>query len=407
MSGLPENIGILAFVPDVYGGYPMSRHHILRRLSRRWKVLWVSYPVYWLPALRGQVDFERRGLQKVSERLWCYAPRVPADYIREYSGRGLGQRLSRQYAACWDKLFVRKIKHLLRRMDIDEVILYIWRPEFEKYMEEFSELFTCYHIVDEYSFNPEADEPISAREMSLLKNADVVFIHSKTLMQKKGHINPNTHYVPNGVEFSRFRRGISRATGEPSDISSIPRPRIGYMGYIKRHIDLPLLCSIAEARRDWSIVLVGPVREYHHDIKDDVAALKRQPNVHFLGGKPASDVPLYVDAFDVSLMPYQQTQYTKYIYPLKLHEYLACGKPVVATPLPNLQAFSDVLYFAENADQWVQAIDQALGENDPDLKVRRVRVARENSWDSRVEKIASIFDEAVEDHYQHIAPGMV
>jgi glycosyltransferase involved in cell wall biosynthesis len=86
---------------------------------------------------------------------------------------------------------------------------------------------------------------------------------------------------------------------------------------------------------------------------------------------------------------------------LKLHEYLACGKPVVATPLPNLREFADVLYFAEDTSQWVQAIEQALGETNPELRTRRQSVARENSWDSRVHTIIRLFDKNLDGHVRY------
>src|SRR5690606_34584331 len=144
-----KKVGILAFVPDLYTGYPMSRHHILNGLSQVWKVLWVSPPLYWLPTLQGHVYPKGRGVHKISERLWSYAPLIPADYADHYSRKGIAQSLFRQYAKIWDRLFIRKVQHLLHSMSVEDVILYIWRPEFGKYVGKFSEILTCYHIVDE------------------------------------------------------------------------------------------------------------------------------------------------------------------------------------------------------------------------------------------------------------------
>ena len=92
-------------------------------------------------------------------------------------------------------------------------------------------------------------------------------------------------------------------------------------------------------------------------------------------------------------MCYRNTEYTKYIYPLKLHEYLACGKPIVATPLKNLKDFKDVLYFADGQEDWIENIQRCLDEQNKELVQKRIAVARENSWDARVEEILSIFQE--------------
>jgi len=275
-------------------------------------------------------------------------------------------------------------------MGMQRTILYVWRPEFAEQVDLIPHDLLCYHIDDEYSFSPDKDVPIGSDEMKLLRQADLVFIHSRTLMEKKGHVNPNTHYVPNGVDFDLYRAATESTDPEPDDLRPIPHPRIGYVGYVKRHIDLPMLLELARTRRDWSLVLVGPVRDEHADIGADVAALRREPNVHFLGARPARDLPFYTRGFDVCLMPYRQTNYTRYIYPLKLHEYLACGKPVVAAPLENLREFADVLRFAVTPPEWVARIDEALGESDSRFTEDRVAVASRQDWTARAETIAAL-----------------
>lgn len=382
-------IGILAFVPDLWGEQRQSRHHVLEGLSKHYKVLWVSPPTYveqWRSEGISQ-SLAGRGLCKVSDRLWAYAPRIPADYKPRYEKSGFIAASFRKFNAIWRAAQVRKIKGLLRQMGVEDIILYIWRPEFHQTLGCFNEKLMCYHIDDEYSFNPVDDQPISNEELKLIKAADTVFIHSKTLLEKKGHINPNTHCVPNGVDFEHYRRVIESGSPEPDDLEGIPHPRIGYMGHIKRHIDLALLRSLAEARPEWSIVLVGPVRKSHEEIMGNIEAMQALPNVHFLGGKPAAELPQYVNGFDVALMPYRKTPYTHYIYPMKMHEYFACGKPVVATELENLKEFSDVLEFAEQPDQWILAIEKVLTHFTNDQRERRIELANKNGWSVRVRTV--------------------
>jgi len=281
-------------------------------------------------------------------------------------------------------------------MGIERVVLYLWNPAFHWTMGEFNEIATWYHIDDDYAHDPERDHPIGDDEMKLLKGADAVFIHSRTLMRKKGSINPNTHYVPNGVDFELYQSAMRDTSPLPSELSAIPGPRIGYTGHIKQHLDLDLVRTIAEARPDWSLVLVGPVRRQHPDVARAVEQLQRLPNVHLLGRKPYDTLPHYVRGFDVCLMCYKKTHYTKYIYPMKLHEYLACGKPIVSTPLENIMEFGDVLHFADEPTAWVAEISAALSDPAEELVDRRVGVARRNSWASRVDRIWEQAGESVE-----------
>lgn len=388
---MANRTGIVAFTPDLWGDLWQPRHHVARGLSEDFKVLWVS-PLWYVETWRNQgvkAIGRRNGLEKVSQNLWTYAPRLPADYKRSYVKSGLVPTLFRRYNVWWKKAYAAKVRQLARSMGMERIVLYVWRPEYAEYIDLIPHDLLCYHIDDEYSFNPERDEPVSDAERDLLEKADLVFIHSKTLMAKKGHINPNTHQVPNGVDFELYRRVIDQGLPEPPGLAAIPHPRIGYMGHIKRHLDLPLLLEIAKSRPEWQLVMIGPVRENHEDIKDDVAALKRQPNVHFLGGKDATELPRYVNGFDVGIMPYRHTNYTKYIYPLKMHEYFACGKPVISTRLENIEEFAHVIRFAESPREWIEAIGDALREatSDGSAPEKRIQVAQENSWGNRVDAV--------------------
>lgn len=401
--------GILAFVPDLWDAPWQSRHYILSGLARRYKVLWISPPTYWsaLRTGRGRDLFSGRGLKIVSNSLWVYAPLVPADYKRgpwEKGGwRGAPAWIFRRYNTAWRAAHVFRIRRLLDRMGVDQVILYVWRPEYRWALGSFSEALSCYHIDDEYSFNPSRDMPTSEEEATLLQNADLVFIHSRTLMRKKGTVNPNTHYIPNGVDFDLYRQALQSDEGAPKDLAAIPTPRIGYVGYIKRHIDLPLLLELARRRRDWSLVLIGPIRREHSELHDIIARLQAEPNVHFLGGKPAAWLPRYINGLDVCLMPYRKTAYTHYIYPMKMHEYFACGKPVVATELENLKEFADVLEFAEGPAEWTAAIERCLRDFTDADRNRRIEVASENRWAVRVERVAEEIGRLVRKNDERVA----
>ncbi len=388
---------IAAFVPDLWDDSWQSRHHVLEGLSKYFKVLWLSPPLYWESCLRGGLrkNVSQRGIKRISDDFWAYAPVLPADYKAKYVRRGLVPWCFHRYHDLWKKRYISKVGRLLRRMGAGRVILYIWRPEYAEYVGRFGEAVACYHIDDEYTFDPSGQMPMSEEEENLLRRSDLVFIHSRSMLEKKGRINPNTHYIPNGVNFDAFRRVMETETSEPNILRNVTSPRIVYIGYVKRHLDFPLILDMARARRDRSIVIVGPVRQEHSDIADDIERLRKEANVHFLGGVPHDQIPAILKWCDVCILPYRRTEYTKHIYPLKLHEYLACGKPVIATSLDNLREFSDVLRFADGSDEWTAAIEHALENSDETLVDRMISVARENAWPSRVQAIASLFEESL------------
>jgi glycosyltransferase involved in cell wall biosynthesis len=281
---------------------------------------------------------------------------------------------------------MRQAKRLLEDRGARRTILYLWRPNLEFGLDAVPHDLSCFHIDDEYTFS-NVELPLSEQERRVVTRVDQVIIHSPALLEKKGHLNPHTAHVPNGVDYAAY----SAPTVEPDDLRAIPHPRIGYVGVIKTQLDLPLVARLAARHPTWSFVFVGPV----HVQGEVVEALVRLHNVHFLGAKPVSALPAYTQHVDVCMMCYAVNDYTKYIYPLKLHEYLATGRPVVGTPIRSLQGFSDVVTLASSTDEWSQALQQALAPEAtaPAITTARRRVAQEHDWDRLVTIIARTFCE--------------
>jgi glycosyltransferase involved in cell wall biosynthesis len=265
----------------------------------------------------------------------------------------------------------------LRRAGARRILLYVCRPEFAYALDVMPEAPVCYHIDDEYTFS-DTDLPIPPDEERLLRRADQVFIHSPALLEKKGRYNPRTLFVPNGVDYSAY----STPAPEPEDLRPIPHPRAGYVGVVKRQLDFELLLTLARRHTDWSWVLVGPSR-FLSDKAPLVDQLARLPNVFLLGGRPAETLPAYTQHFDVGMMCYEITGYTNFIYPLKLHEYLACGRPVVGTPIRSLLDFAHVVALARTPDEWSAALSACLSAaaNTPEAIEARRAVARKHDWD--------------------------
>lgn len=371
----PE-VGVVAFVPEEWGGAWLSRHQVLTRLAGYFHVVWAEPARSWRELVLGGGKPANRShpSETFPEGFSLYQPE-----------RWFPQFDRPAWLASWTAVErARRGEALLRRRGCKIIIYYLWRPSFDHVLESGSYDLSCYHIVDEYSFSS-TELPLTDREIQLIKRVDQVFIHSPALMERKGHFNPHTLFVPNGVDY----RAFAAHQEEPGDLRAISHPRIGYIGVIKSQLDLRLLLVLATRHVEWSFVFVGPKNSLGTDVPL-VEELSQLPNVHFLGHKPIEIACTYPQHMDVCLLPYKTNDYTKYIYPLKLHEYLAGGKPIVGTPIRSLLDFSHVIKLANTPEEWSRAISESLtlnGASRDQIHMRR-NIAKQVDWGTLVHGIA-------------------
>lgn len=370
--------GVIALVPDAWRDVVMPRHQVLGRLARRFPVVWIDPPAgwrsYWLP---GADRFLHRrdwtsplpGLTVLQPGMLLPAVHRPA-WLRRAT---LAGRL-------------RWAKRRLLAEGVADIVLYLWRYQFAEALDLCEHALSLYHIDDEYSFS-DLDVPNAPRELALIGRVDQVIVHSSALMGKKGGVNPHTVLVPNGVDYTAF----SSPRDEPADLRPLPRPRLGYVGVIKKQLDLALLARLAKARPGWSVAMVGPIGNVAGK-ENALAELRSLPNVHFLGAKPVHDLPAYAQHIDVCLMCYEVNGYTRYIYPLKLHEYLAGGQPVVTSAIDAVLEHADVVTVARSEDDWFAGIERALEPSssaERAVQLRRAR-ARRYDWDLLAGQVADL-----------------
>jgi glycosyltransferase involved in cell wall biosynthesis len=198
------------------------------------------------------------------------------------------------------------------------------------------------------------------------------------------------HVVPNGVRDEWIHRPPGAT---PEILRSLPRPWMGYVGAIFSYLDFELLRATARAVPDGSLILVGPVRD-----AGAAERLRREPNVHLLGPRPQAEVPDFIGAFDVCLCPFRVGDVRRAVNPLKVYEYLAAGRPVVATPLESLaqEPVARVIRFAEGTDAFVAAVRAALAEDarDPRGAAARREAVRPYAWETLSERVAMILEAA-------------
>jgi glycosyltransferase involved in cell wall biosynthesis len=335
--------------------------------------------------------------REVEDPPWDEAQRAPNGFIVYGQDRRFPRFFRPDFLANFTaRGRLRHARRMLTRLGCRRVVLYIWRPEFVGALDMVGHDLTCYHIDDEYTFSP-VEQPIDPREKELISRADQVFIHSKALWEKKGHLNPRSMMVPNGVDYTAY----ATPAEEPGDVAPIPHPRIGYVGRVKKQLDFQLMKALVERHGNWSFVFVGP-HEALGDQAGIVKELSEMKNVHMLGGKPVNALPAYTQHLDVCVMCYEMNDYTKFIYPLKLHEYLAAGRPVVGSPISSLEEFRGTIALAGSADEWSKALREALAPES--LGSRRVEarraVAKRYDWDVLVHGVARVIAERLGKEYR-------
>ena len=252
---------------------------------------------------------------------------------------------------------------------------------------------TIYYCIDDLAASSPGARRIAASERQLFEQADLVFVTSEKLRERAARASRHVHLFPFGVNFERFDRVRHAPAPAPPDLQALARPVVGYLGGLHQWVDQELIAAVAARMPEATFALVGPAQM-------DVSILERCPNVRLLGQRAHDVVPAYVKGFDVGIVPYRVAEYTLNVYPTKLNEYLVMGIPVVATDLPEIRRFNaehgPVVAVASDADAFSTAIRHALNDSAPQDVARRVAVAHENSWESRIAAMNRLIDEALD-----------
>ena len=381
------DVGVVNLLAERWGGPWRSRHQILTRLSKFFNIVW-SNPA---PLVRKSLlSFSAGGPQIKSQ---MEGGGGISFYHPEWWLPTIGRPKILSKLTMQERL--RRARKILEEKKCKKFILLIWRPEYEPALDLIDYDVSAYRIDDEYTFS-EKEQAVGVQEKRLIMKVNQVLIHSPGLMEKKGHLNPQTRLSPNGVDYHMY----STPQEAPADLKSIPSPRIGYVGVLKKQLNLPLLYNLVKRHPEWSFVFVGPKGNLgeHRELLEELSFL---PNAYLLGDRPVSALPSYTQHLDVGLLCYKINDYTQYIYPLKLHEYLAAGLPIIGSPIRSLQEFGHLIQFARTPDEWSQAISDALHPNmhSQERMDARQAVARQYDWGKLTQNLAACLCEHLGQSY--------
>ena len=367
---------IVYFSTIAWEGAWQRFHHLASLLAEGNRLLYVE-PQLSLPGLIKHRQSPRklfRPLRRAGRSLWVLF--VPAIFPR----LGRGWWLAQANRAVLGEA----VQRAVRELGFHRPIVWInWPPAVGLASIANPEL-VCYDCADEFSAMPNAPAGIEQDEERLLREADIVFVCSQRLFEAKRRLCHNLHLVPNAADYEHF---ASPSPPAP-ELARLGRPIIGYVGSLAPWVDYGLLRFLAQSRPRWTLLLVGPVEA-------DISALRGLENVRPLGRRPYAQLPSYVSGFDVALIPFRVNRLTEHVNPVKLYEYLAAGKPVVATPLPELRAFSQVVRIADSREAFLEAIEEAIADKSGARIAERQSLARQHTWRARIGQVSGLLEEAL------------
>lgn len=395
---------VLYFAVELWSDIAKRNQCLIRELSKDDAVasaLYVNPPVsssindvikgHFIPSHLGQ----DRGLHwkalcgrltdQVSEKIWTYTGSQKTLPLTRFARVQRWEFLNRINIS----LYCAFIRRFLNRLPGQELVVWLSHPFHAFAIGAFPDrALLVYDWMDDWEqfeiLPVENPKILSDLNQRTLQEADVVFAVSQRLWQRAKAINRNAFLVPNATKYELFSTATPK---EPAAaMESIRSPRIGYFGNIGDRVNFSLLRRVAEMRPDWSIVMIGPVWPHKSESARWLDAL---PNVHFLGPQPYQTLPMFLQGFDVCIIPHTCDALTASMDPIKLYDYLASGKPIVCTPVAGVERFADVLYIAETPAQFVRCLEKALQENGA-LSEQRLQYARENTWQKRAGQVLEI-----------------
>lgn len=356
--------------------YIKSTIELLKQLSKDHRVIMIDYhytikdlffnkisPVKQISGVGSRVRMIQTEYGQIE--LISTSPVIPINWIKN-------KKLFHFMAKVNSRLIGKTIKKQLTKLGVqDYTLINAFNPIYGFFMKDiFKPLKTIYYCYDEIAATQWSSKHGATYEQAYIPMVDEVICTSSTLKAHKQEFAKEVKFIPNGVNLDIFLATDKEITNGKT---------IGYIGAIDNRIDFELIDYCAKTLSDHHFQFFGP-------IKTEIPILPA--NVTFLGSVDQSKLPEKIEQFDVCLIPFVKTQLTEAIYPLKINEYLAMGKPVVTTHFSDLSDFKKVAEIAESKEDFLKAIKRSIRYNSR-LKVQdRIEFAKGNSWENRAQEFA-------------------
>ncbi len=380
-----SQFAIIYFGNDWTAENRTSSHHVAEHLAKRTSVLYVDSPGLRAPKANGR-DLKKicrkllsvtRRPQRVGEHFWhICVPQIP--FPRRPLVRRINKRLGK---------FL--VKRALKSLGLTRTISWFAVPHPGFLANVFEEAAVVYYCIDDYAALPDVDaRAVSEMDRHLTRRADQVFVASSRMLDAKRRQKPSTALAPHGADVALFRAAANPQLPVAPGARNLRRPIVGFYGSIEEWIDLDLIADLAERRPGWTFLMIGRLAV-------DPGRLRGLANVVFVGPQPYHDLPSWAKAFDVAIIPYRLTRQVLNSAPLKLREYLATGKPIVAVPAPEIERFAGLVRLARGPEQFIVAIEEALSGDTEWDRARRIDATSAMTWEARVGDVIKIVEHMI------------
>lgn len=361
-------------------------------ISKNNRVLFLNTPVDYLTYRKGDtieyrrqvVRKEKPPLRQISNSLWvldCPFRALPINKLKITCVFDLANKYN-------NKKIADHILKTTKQLRMDRPILFCDNDVYRSfYMKEMLRPdVTVYYRRDNLENVAYWRKQVKRLEPRLCAKSDLVVANSDELADAVKPYNPNTHGIGQGLNLESY--DINKEYAIPSDVVDIKRPIVGYTGWITSlRLDADLIYDVARQRPQYSFVMVGAEDDIFRKHK-----LHTLSNVYFLGNKNPSEVPNYIASFDVCFNPQLINETTIGNYPRKIDEYLALGKPTVATKTKTMSIFEECVSNCITVEEYINAVDDAVNNDGDENRKKRVALAHSHSWKNNVNKIYDYID---------------
>lgn len=364
--------------------------NIAYEFAKNNRVLYVNYPLDRLTTIRHNKNpsIKKRkkilkgnepDLVQINKNLWNLYPRTILESINQIGSKTIFNYLNKIN----NKKYAKKINEAIKKLGFKNYILFndsdFYRSFYLK--ELLKPAVFVYYTRDNMVATDYFKKHGTRYEQAIMKKADMVVANSVYLQNAAKKFNQKSYYVGQGCDLTLFDKTLIKKL--PEDIKTIKKPVIGYIGALKSsRLDMDVIEHLAVSKPEWSIVLVGP-----EDDKFKTGNLHNIKNIYFLGSKNIDELPSYLAAFDIAINPQLLNELTIGNYPRKIDEYLAMGKPVLATKTEAMQTFSEYVYLAENKEEYITLAEKALKKNNSEKEKAREDFAKSHTWENNVLEI--------------------
>ena len=367
--------------------------NLAHEFAKNNRVLYVNYPIDRFTMWRDKNDSvvqnrvqrmksDEPNLVKLEDNFWTLYPATVLESISQLPANWLFDILNKIN----NKRLAKEVNKAIKRLVFTDIIVFNDTDMFRSfYLKENIGAKTYVYYTRDNMIAVDFWKTQGIRiEAALMAKSDLVVANSTYLAELAQRFNPNSFYVGQGCDVSIFdKKLIATPPVDMEPILALKKPIVGYIGVLfNLRLDIEVLEFLAKSRPDYSFVFVGP-----EDEAFSASELHQQSNVFFLGSKQMDELPAYLNYFDVALNPQKLNEVTIGNYPRKIDEYLAMGKPTVATKTEAMSVFAEHTYLAVTKEDYLALVELALKENSPEKEKAREKFARGHTWESNVYEI--------------------